>query len=67
MKKRISLSNRSIASIMNSLYLTDRLPERDKAIIFRTWQTDYRGNLLICTSARKEPVYHTLMDRLVSM
>lgn len=27
----------------------------EKTIEFRTWQTDYRGDLLICASSKKEP------------
>lgn len=27
----------------------------DKSVECRTWQTDYRGNLLICSSSGKEP------------
>ena len=29
----------------------------DKTIEYRTWQTDYRGDLLICAGSKKEPGY----------
>ena len=29
----------------------------DKTIEYRTWQTDYRGDLLICAGAKKEVGY----------
>ena len=29
----------------------------DKTIECRTWRTDYRGDLIICSTAKKEPGY----------
>lgn len=29
----------------------------DKMIEYRTWQTDYRGDLLICAGSKREPGY----------